>query len=67
MQEIFDLIEKRHDALKRDTLDGKVSRVEYIAIKAELMAIEAAVDTLSDSFEIVPLFETLYPAPEEGA
>lgn len=66
MKEIYELIERRHDALKRDMSGGKLSRVEYIAIKAELMAIEGAVDTLSDSFEIVPLFETLYPAPVEG-
>lgn len=46
MREINDLLEKRRESLRRDHENGWLSRPEYIAVKAELIAIQLSVDEL---------------------
>ena len=47
MNEINDLLEKRRQCLRRDLEGGLLNREEYIAIKAELIAIQLSVDELA--------------------
>ena len=46
MKEINDLLEKRRAEMRRDYSAGFLCRDEYIAIKAELMAIQVSVNDL---------------------
>ena len=55
MNEINDLIEQRRMAMQRDYKDGFLCRDEYIAIKAELIAIQGCVDSLADKFVLTPV------------
>lgn len=56
MDFIYDLLETRRDQLERDYTSGQVSRDEYIAIRAELMAIFARVDALAELYYLVPIY-----------
>ena len=55
MKEVYDLLEKRVEALQRDYQGGTIMRDEYIAIKAELIAIFRRVDDLADKFQLTPV------------
>ena len=55
MKKVYDLLEKRVEALQSDYQGGLWSRDEYIAIKAELIAIFECVDDLADKFELTPV------------
>jgi hypothetical protein len=47
MNEVYDLLEKRRQSLRRDHEGGLLNREEYIAVKVELMAIKLSVDELA--------------------
>ena len=68
MQEINNLLEKRRESLRRDHENGFFDRNEYIAVKAELMAIQLSVDELAarQKREREELLVAPYPQPVEG-
>jgi len=47
MKEINELLEKRRQSMRRDHANGLLDRDEYIAVKAELIAIQLSVDELT--------------------